>query len=80
MLDIHFVADYQESMALAEVRGGAVILSASGMCEAGRIRHHLRHNLQLRRARWLSSHPVRYRPGGIDLLGLEWRRVLRYRH
>lgn len=45
LLDVHFVADVLESMALNEVREGAVILSASGMCEAGRIKYHLRNNL-----------------------------------
>ncbi len=45
LLDIHFVADVQESMALNDVREGAVILSASGMCDAGRIKYHLRNNL-----------------------------------
>lgn len=40
----HFVESVDQSIALNRL-SGAVILSASGMCEAGRIRHHLRHNL-----------------------------------
>lgn len=42
---IQFVGDVEASKALNDVRQGAVIVSASGMCEAGRIKYHLRENL-----------------------------------
>ena len=42
---IEYVADVERSKALNAIRSGAVIISASGMCEAGRIKYHLRENL-----------------------------------
>ena len=44
-MNIEFVAEAERSKALNDIRSGAVIISASGMCEAGRIKYHLRENL-----------------------------------
>jgi len=43
---LRYVKDVAESKALNDLRGPVVIISASGMCEAGRILHHLRNNIE----------------------------------
>jgi metallo-beta-lactamase family protein len=42
---LRFTEDLEESMRINSIAAGAVIISASGMCEGGRIKHHLKHNL-----------------------------------
>jgi len=42
---VRFTETTEESMKINSIRAGAVIISASGMCEGGRIRFHLAHNL-----------------------------------
>ena len=44
-VDLRFIADVEESKALNKIKAGAIIISASGMCDAGRIVHHLANNL-----------------------------------
>jgi len=43
--NLRFTRTAPQSMAINRIRSGAVILAGSGMCNGGRIRHHLKHNL-----------------------------------
>ncbi|MGB8818570.1 MAG: MBL fold metallo-hydrolase [Rhizobiaceae bacterium] len=43
--DIRFTETVDQSKAINRLSGFLIIIAASGMCEAGRIRHHLKNNL-----------------------------------
>jgi metallo-beta-lactamase family protein len=43
---VRYIDKVHESIALNHLREPCVIISASGMCEAGRVLHHLKHNIE----------------------------------
>ncbi len=43
--NLRFIEDADVSRKLGRLRGGAIIIAGSGMCDAGRIRHHLKNHL-----------------------------------
>lgn len=45
---LHFTRAREESLAINQVRAGAIIMAGSGMAAGGRVLHHLRHNLARR--------------------------------
>jgi len=45
MPNLKFTLSTEESMAINRKPGSAIVIAGSGMCTAGRIKHHLKHNL-----------------------------------
>ncbi|MDD2621052.1 MAG: MBL fold metallo-hydrolase [Syntrophomonadaceae bacterium] len=45
IINLKFSRTQEQSVQLNMVKRNTIIISASGMCEAGRIKHHLKHNL-----------------------------------
>lgn len=43
---LHYIRNVRDSKELNGLDEPAIIISASGMCEAGRIQHHLKHNIE----------------------------------
>lgn len=43
--NLHFTQDPSSSIAINNVKSGAIVMAGSGMCTGGRICHHLKHNL-----------------------------------
>ncbi|SFW12481.1 metallo-beta-lactamase family protein [Desulfovibrio desulfuricans] len=43
--NLRYTLSVAESQAINDYKGPAIVISASGMCNAGRVRHHLRHNI-----------------------------------
>lgn len=65
----HFTESVDQSKAIGRYSGGIIVIAASGMCDAGRIRHHLKHFLSNKRTTVLI---VGYQaPGTLGRLLLE---------
>ena len=44
--ELRYITNQEESKELNSLKEPAIIISSSGMCEAGRILHHLLHNIE----------------------------------
>lgn len=60
---VKFCRTREESIAINDLEGPAMIISASGMCEAGRVLHHLRNHVEDERTTilvvgWMAQHTL----------------------
>jgi metallo-beta-lactamase family protein len=78
---LRYIRNVEDSKALNTMKGSAIIISASGMCEAGRIQHHLKHNVSDPRSTvlivgWQSPHTLGRRlverQEKVRIFGLEY--------
>jgi metallo-beta-lactamase family protein len=75
---VHYVCDFQESRDLSTRKGPCVLVASGGMCEAGRILHHLEKNLDdPRNSVVLVSYQT---PGSLGRKMLERGPTVRVRH
>ena len=44
--NLHFTPKPEQSKAINAIKSGAIIIAGSGMCNGGRILHHLKHNIE----------------------------------
>ena len=43
--NLHLSRSADDSMAINQIRSGAIVIAGSGMCSGGRIKHHFKHNI-----------------------------------
>lgn len=43
--NLHISRSADDSMAINQIRSGAIVIAGSGMCSGGRIKHHFKHNI-----------------------------------
>jgi metallo-beta-lactamase family protein len=63
MSNVHYVQSVDESKAIGTIKTPCIIISASGMADAGRIRHHIKNNIEDDRntiliAGWCAPHTL----------------------
>ena len=80
--ELHYITSVAESKELNKLDGPAIIISADGMCEAGRIQHHLIHTIEDERntvliVGYMAAHTlgrrIRDRQERVRIFGQEYR-------